>query len=272
MRVAVAIPTFNGDLFIRETIESVLTQSFEDFEIVVSDDGSTDRTIDIVESFGDARIRVLPDRSRLGAAGNWNRAVFNSDAQYLKMLPQDDLLYPRNLEVLVNALDRNPHASFAAVRRDVVGADGKVLLRGRGLRRLCGEVDRVAGSRAVARSGSNQFGEGPAVLFRRDAAIDVGPFKESAGYAMDVDFWLRLLGWGPCIGVCATHAAFRVSANAWSNRLAKHQGNEFAALVRRFADDPGSGISSSDAFIGRSMGRVNAMLRQAFYLRYRSHL
>jgi len=272
MKVAVAIPTFNGGRFIRETIESVLAQTYRDFEIVVSDDGSTDDTMDIVHSFDDPRIRVLPDRSRVGAAENWNRAVFNPNAEYLKMLPQDDLLYPRNLEVLVGALDRHQHASFAAVRRDVIGADGTPLLRGRGLRKLCGEVERVVGSRSVARSGSNQFGEGPAVLFRRSAAIAVGPFEESAGYAMDLDFWLRLLDWGPCVGVCGTHAAFRVSANAWSKQLAKHQGGEFADLVRRLAEDPSRGISASDARVGRLMGRFNAILRQAFYLRYRSHL
>lgn len=272
MTVAVAIPTYNGAGFIRETIESVLAQTYREFEVVVSDDGSTDDTLDIVQSFDDQRIRVLPDRSRVGAAENWNRAVFSSDARYLKMLPQDDLLYPRNLEVLVDALDSHAHASFAAVRRDVIGADGTPLLRGRGLRNLCGEIDRVAGSKSVARSGSNQFGEGPAILFRRDAAIAAGPFDESAGYAMDVDFWLRLLDWGPCIGLCETHAAFRVSAAAWSNRLAKNQGAEFADLVRRLTADPSRGISRTDAVVGSLMGRLNGTLRQAFYLRYRAHL
>lgn len=267
-----AIPTYNGESFLDETIDSVLAQSFEDFEIVVSDDGSTDRTIDILESFNDPRIRILPDRSRVGAAANWNRAVFSSNAEYLKMLPQDDLLYPQNLEVLVGALDANLHASFAAVQRDVVGADGTVLIRGRGLRRLHGEVDRRTGFRAVARSGSNQFGEGPAVLFRRDAALDVGPFDATAGYAMDLDFWLRLLDWGPCMAVRETHAAFRVSADAWSKQLGKHQADNFADLVRRFAADNSRGVSPYDAFVGRSLGRLNAVLRQAFYLRYREHL
>lgn len=272
MTVSIVIPTYNGARFVGETLTSVLNQTFDDFEVVVSDDGSSDETLDIVESVGDPRIRIVEDRSRVGAAGNWNRALSNASAPYVKLLPQDDIVYPGNLEAQVAVMQARPATSFVAVRRDVIGADGTVLLKDRGLSNLCGDVDLVSGSRRIVRSGGNQFGEGAGVLFRKDAATSVGSFDGSSGYVIDVDYWLRLLRWGPAYGLCETLAAFRVSAQAWSNVLVAEQGAQFSAFVDRLASERARGVTRGDVVVGRARARMNATMRRAFYVRYKSHL
>ena len=266
------IPTYNGANFLQETLGSVLAQSFTDFEVVVSDDGSTDETLEIVAECRDSRIRVADDRSHIGPAGNWNRALRQAGGEYVKILAQDDLLYPDILGVQVNTLDRHPRASFAAVKRDIIGSDGSVLLRGRGLSGLCGEADLVTASRQIVRSGANQCGEGAAVLLRREATVGAGGFDGSLPYAIDIDYWMRLLNWGPMVGICDPHAAFRVSSQSWSNSLIREQGQQFTSLIDRLAADPRRGIPPRDVKIGRVRARLNAAARQAFYLRHRSHL
>ncbi len=272
MRVSVVVPTFNGERFVKETLQSVLDQTFEDFEVVVSDDGSSDMTIDAVGSLGDDRIRILSDRSHVGAAGNWNRALAAATGEYVKVLAQDDLVGPDNLNVQVAELDANPDVSFASVRRDIIGADGSMLMRDRGLSGLSGVVGIEGASRKVVRSGANLFGEGAAVLFRRTAGRAVGHFDGSLPYTIDVDYWLRLLEWGPMVAIPGTHASFRVSASSWSNSLIRAQGSQFSALIDRISGDSRRRITRSDIAMGKARAVVNGYLRQAFYLRHRNSL
>ncbi|MCZ7533602.1 MAG: glycosyltransferase [Acidimicrobiia bacterium] len=272
MRVSIAIPTFNGSRFISDTLESVLDQTFSDFEVLVSDDGSTDDTLEIVRSYGDSRIRIVGDGGHLGAGGNWNRALTAANCEYVKLLPQDDLLYPQNLEVQVAILDGNPELAFVSVRRDVIDANGTVLTRDRGLDGLCGLRERDEVRRAIVRSGTNQLGEGAAILMRRQAADAAGSFDASLPYVIDVDFWVRLLDWGPGHGVCETHAAFRVSTSAWSSALAKEQGRQYVAFIDRLAEGDNSAISGKDAMIGRARARLNGIARRVFYVLYRRRL
>ena len=75
--------------------------------------------------------------------------------------------------------------------------DGTVSVRGRGLSGLCGVNDHVTAARRIACTGANQFGEGVAVLFRREASEKTGWFDGSLPYAIDIDYWVRLLSWAP---------------------------------------------------------------------------
>jgi glycosyltransferase involved in cell wall biosynthesis len=73
--VSVCIPTFNGAQFIKQTLESVLGQTYDQLEIIIQDDGSTDNTLEIVRSFADPRITVRTSPENLGGASNWNAAT-----------------------------------------------------------------------------------------------------------------------------------------------------------------------------------------------------
>ena len=272
MKVSIVIPTYNGATFIAETLASVFAQTFVDYEVVVSDDASSDETIQVVESFDDPRLRVLEDRSHQGPAGNWNRALGAASGEYVKLLAQDDLLFPSALQAQATALDGNSNAAFVAVQRDIIGVDGTVLMRGRGLSGLCGVNDQVTAARRIARTGANQFGEGAAVLFRRQASDETGWFDGSLPYAIDIDYWVRLLSWGPALGLCEPLAAFRVSSQSWSNSLLREQGRQAMALIERVAGDSDRGVTRRDVRIGKVRAQTSAVLRQAFYWKHRNHM
>ena len=93
-KVSVAIPVYNGESHLAETIDSVLAQSWDDFELIICDDRSTDGSLDVAASRADGRIRILRNDRNLGFGGNWNRCLAATQGSYIKILPQDDLLHP----------------------------------------------------------------------------------------------------------------------------------------------------------------------------------
>ena len=111
--ISVCIPTFNGDRTIEETLRSVLNQTFSDFEIVICDDSSVDRTLEIIGQFDDPRIVVSKFEKAPTPAANWNRAVQLCRGQYVKVMGQDDVLYPQCLEMELLAFTK--HVELAPV-------------------------------------------------------------------------------------------------------------------------------------------------------------
>ena len=107
-KVSVNICCYNGDQFIRETIESILKQTFNNFEIIVIDDGSKDKTGEIIKSFSDSRIKYYYQENK-GLSASRNRAIELSCGEYIALLDQDDLWEPEKLKLQVDILNSNPN-------------------------------------------------------------------------------------------------------------------------------------------------------------------
>jgi glycosyltransferase involved in cell wall biosynthesis len=120
-RVSIMIPTYNYGHFLGEAIQSVLDQTFQDFEIIVVDDGSTDNTKEVVSNFKDPRIRYIYQEHR-GASAAQNVAIRASKGEYFTGLGADDLYLPRNLELKVKLLDSRPDVGM--VCSDALSIDG----------------------------------------------------------------------------------------------------------------------------------------------------
>ena len=135
--ISVCIPTFNGDRTIEETLRSVLNQTFSDFEIVICDDSSTDKTLQIVAQFDDPRIIVSKFEKAPNPAANWNRAVRLCRGQYVKVMGQDDVLYPQCLEMEMRAFAKYSDIApvFVFSNRDIILESGFKLKRSNLFRR-----------------------------------------------------------------------------------------------------------------------------------------
>ena len=106
--ISVIIPTYNGAALVRETIDSVLAQSYEAFEIVVVDDCSKDDTVAVLSAIDDRRLRILTTPHNLGPVGARNLAVAHARGQYFAALDQDDLCHPMRFARQVGFLEANP--------------------------------------------------------------------------------------------------------------------------------------------------------------------
>lgn len=228
--VSVVVPTYNGSAFIEECLASVRAQTWTDFEVVVSDDGSTDDTLSRVQRFSDNRTRVIAG-ARAGAAANWNRGLEQARGRFVKVLCQDDRLHPEALQDQVTALEANPSAVLSSSARRVIDPRGHVVLS----RVRATKADQVCGRDAVVhrclKRGTNVLGEPSAVLFDRRPARAAGWFRE-CGYVTDLEFWLRLLEYGDAVLLATPRVDLRLHRASWSSALRATQRTETCDLLR----------------------------------------
>ena len=112
--VSVLMTAYNREPYIAQAIESVLASSFPDFELIICDNCSTDRTLEIARGYAakDSRIRVYVNESNLGDYPNRNRAASYARGEYLKYLDSDDVMYPYTLQIMVDYMEQFPQAGF----------------------------------------------------------------------------------------------------------------------------------------------------------------
>jgi glycosyltransferase involved in cell wall biosynthesis len=125
--VTIGLPGFNGEAFLRQAVDSILAQTYTDFELLLSDNCSTDRTAVICQSYllADPRIRYVRQPVNIGAAKNYNGLVALSSGKYFKWAAHDDVLAPRFLEECVRALEQDPGVVLAFARTQLIGEDGE---------------------------------------------------------------------------------------------------------------------------------------------------
>ena len=184
-RVSVVIPTHNRAHLIGPSIASVLQQTFQDFEILVVDDASTDSTEEVVRSMADSRIRYLKHATNRHVSAARNTGILNSRGDLVAFLDDDDEWLPTKLELQVGLLDvcapvvGGIYTGFVTEDRSV----GKVLwtitptARGHILHELC----RL-----------NCIGTASTVVLRKNSLEEVGLFDESIEYGEEYDLWIRL--------------------------------------------------------------------------------
>lgn len=128
-RVTLGVPVYNGEGYLAETLESLLAQEFRDFELIISDNASTDRTAEICAAYAarDSRIRYVRNEMNVGGARNYNQLVALARAPYFKWASADDLCAPTLLSRCVEILDRDPGVVVAYPKTVLIDARGAQL-------------------------------------------------------------------------------------------------------------------------------------------------
>jgi len=128
-RVSVGLPVYNGERFIRQAVESLLQQTFRDFELIISDNGSTDSTRELCESFAaaDPRVRYIRHEKNRGAIFNWNFVVGEARGHYFRWASANDVSAPELTELCVRCLDTEPNVVVAFGRTEYIDDDGTSL-------------------------------------------------------------------------------------------------------------------------------------------------
>jgi glycosyltransferase involved in cell wall biosynthesis len=192
-KVSIIIPTYNRAQFIAEAIQSVLDQTFQDFELLIVDDGSTDNTREIVGSFKDQRIKYIHQENR-GVSAARNNGILASSGEYIAFLDSDDLWLPQSLELKVRSLDSHPDAALVCSDLELFDNDTGARLGSF----WHGSISRFSLKR-VSKQPLNQLLTigcfiGPqATLIRRRVFSDVGYFDESLRSCGDWDMFVRIL-------------------------------------------------------------------------------
>lgn len=128
-RVSIGLPVYNGERFLAKTLDSILAQTFEDYELIISDNASTDGTEEICRAYTDrdSRIRYHRSERNVGLSINFNRAFQLASGEYFKWLAADDICAPEFVGTCVEMLDAQPHAVLAYPKAKWMDEDGRVL-------------------------------------------------------------------------------------------------------------------------------------------------
>jgi glycosyltransferase involved in cell wall biosynthesis len=214
-KVSVLIPTFNSAPFLEEAIESVLNQTFKDFELIIVDNHSADNTDDVVIKYlSDPRVFYYKNDSNLGLAGNWNKCLTYAKGEYIKYLCSDDKIHPQLLEKFVPIMDQNSNISLITSYREEFGMEtGKnepPLTYMQNGKKIIYETlkDR------------NWIGEPSSVMFRK-ANLWLGNFSSDYIFYLDWDMWLKQLSIGDCYIIPEFLSYFRVHQKQVSKMVMK---------------------------------------------------
>jgi len=183
-KVSVVMAVYNGMPYLPEAIDSILGQTFGDFEFVIVDDCSTDETPRVLAEYAqrDPRIRVITNSANLGVAASLAAGVEAALGEYVARIDADDWYHPSRLEKMVTFLDEHPEAGVLGTSAWIVDGAGET---------ICQRDLLIASSaiKAKLRSGNCMF---YAVLMRKELAVQVGNYRSAFRIAEDYDLWLRM--------------------------------------------------------------------------------
>lgn len=192
--VSISIPSRNGAKHLRESIESVLAQTFTDFELVLIDDFSSDETWTIAQEYvrRDGRVSVVRNNKTLGLVGNFNACIEHGKGRYLCIWHQDDVMMPQNIERKIALLEANPQVGFVHSNILMIDAQGGVL----------SEHWEIESKRDYIVPGREFFlkmiepGKNyvccPSVVARRECYEKLGNFRSELYFTCDWEMWMRL--------------------------------------------------------------------------------
>lgn len=258
--VSVAIPMYNNARFIGDTIQSILSQTFTDFELLIYDDASTDESFDIAASFSDSRIKLYKNPVNLGPEKNWNRAISEVRGKYVKLVCGDDILFSECLEKQVAVFDYPLHAGVSLVScpRTIIDPEGKPLIKKVNFV-PAGRIEPVDVIRKMIRMGTNIIGEPVCGLYPADLISGISGYRAVVPYTIDLDFWIQLLKHGDLYMLDEPLCAFRISNVSWSSRIGDMRYHQFIEFMEQAAADKRHEVTDLDMFIGRINCAVQSM-------------
>jgi len=229
--ISIIIPVYNGERFLAETIRSAANQTFRDLEILIINDGSTDKTLELAQGSGDDRVKVF-SFPHAGLSTSRNQGIRLAQGEYLAFLDADDLWSADKLEAQLLELRDHPNAAVAYSWVDLIDSEGRYLRpfmrpfhKGNVYEKLLFD-DFIIG-------GSN-------VLIRRRALKKTGFFDEALGAAEDHDVWIRLAKDFEFVLVPKVQLFYRQSDGAMSSDLLKQMEGNLKVIDKAFSVAPRS--------------------------------
>jgi len=226
-QISICIPTYNGGLYLEETLISVLAQTYTNYEVIIVDDQSSDNTCDIAREYAarNQRFTFYQNEKNLGLVGNWNRCIELSKGEWVKFVFQDDLIAPTCIEEMLAASTADTWLTIC--RRDFIFEDG-TSEETRHFYEQHPNPQRVFGNdlafirpesvcqTAIDLFGINCFGEPSAALIRKEAFACHGLFNPNLAMICDTEYWVRLSIHHGFTYLNKTLASFRVHTGSTS--------------------------------------------------------
>lgn len=195
-RVSVVIPVYGVEQFVEAAVRSVLKQSFEDFEVIIVNDKSPDRSLEICESIKDPRIKIVTHLENRGLAGARNTGIRHATGDYIGLLDSDDLWEPNKLQSHVDHLDANPKVGVSFSRSAFIDEQGTHL--------NTYQMPKLSDISVAHLMCRNPVGNGSAPVIRKEVFEEIATmenihgvkephyFDDSFRQSEDIECWIRI--------------------------------------------------------------------------------
>ena len=192
-KISVVMSVYNGEHYLRQAVESILDQTFSDFEFIIVDDGSTDSTWDIITEYAnrDQRIVLVPNEENIGLTKSLNKGLALAQGEYVARQDADDVSYSERFEKQVTLLDKYPEVVLLSCNIELINSEGSLV---RKYQPAC-EPNLVAWYLLFY----NHLGGHSQVMFRRKSAMNLGGYCETYRCTQDYEFWCRLVRVGKVV-------------------------------------------------------------------------
>jgi len=204
-RVSVLMTVYNAAAYLRDSVGSILAQTFPDWELIVVDDGSTDGSREVLASYSDPRVRVFALPTNIGRTPALRHAFSHVRGEYIAVLDADDISRPERLEKQVSYLDRHPDTVLVGTWAEFFGDDGRIIASWTPKGDAQSLRDQLAQYNPVVHSSS---------MYRANVALDVQGYPEEFRYAQDYALWLKLAARGEIGMIEENLCRFRIVATS----------------------------------------------------------
>lgn len=224
-KVTVLMAVHNAESYLRQAVESILNQSFDDFELLIYDDASQDQSVEIVQSFKDSRIRTVLNPVNQGHPRVRNLCMQIARGEYIAVLDADDIAHRDRLRIQTDFLDRNRGISLVGSPYEIIDESGRVV----GIQKLYSDELSIKWGLLLG----NRFGHST-VMFRLNDVLAVGGYDGTLPFAADFELWVRLATRSRLANLAFPVTQYRVhSQNATHTVRSATKENTLAQIVAK---------------------------------------
>ena len=184
--VSIVMPVYNGERYLKEAIESILNQTYRDFEFIIINDASTDKSEEIIKSFNDPRIVYIKNDKNLGQAEALNKGIRSVRGLYVARMDQDDVSLLERIAVQLKHMEDNKETAILGTRIQEIDKDGRVMQRP-----LLPDRPNVKARLFFARLAGWPSIAHPTVMIRKEIFDKIGYYDPKYRICQDYDLWLR---------------------------------------------------------------------------------
>lgn len=190
-KISVLLPVYNGELYLREAIDSILNQTFQDFEFIIIDDGSTDESANIIRSYDNEKIIFFEQGENKGLISSLNKGLALARAPLIARMDADDISLPERLAFQRTWLHEHPEVDVLGTGRRFIDTDGNLSVRV-----ACAHAEHKQIIECILHSKKGTVLSHPTVMMRKAIVLQVGGYNEHFPVCEDMDLWLRVADFG----------------------------------------------------------------------------
>ncbi len=215
-KLSVIMSVYNGSRFLRQAIESILNQSFTDFEFIIIDDASTDSSLEIISGLviKDERIKVLKNPQNIGLTKSLNKALTEAKGEYIARIDADDFSYPERFKVQVDFLDKNKNIGLVGTWAKIIDGQDEVL------REIHNFTEPSDLKKVLIKY--NPFFHS-SIMIRKSVLVEVGLYDENYQFAQDYELYFRIAQKSDLANISKTLIVYRQTDNSITGKKNRKQ-------------------------------------------------